>query len=134
MNEGLEKLKTIRHIHDMECGEDASINKDFDIIENELKEKQKFDEFLKRYNLNSIEELDDFFNQCLNKEIEKCSKCKEFKVLEIIKRINFDIAYQEQFDEWTLFIIYETEDGPQLVPIAFGSGKDQYELLKEMLL
>jgi len=37
MNKGLEKLKTIRHIHDMECGKDESINKDFDIIEKELK-------------------------------------------------------------------------------------------------
>ena len=36
-NKGLEKLKTIRHIHDMECGEDESINKDFDVIEKELK-------------------------------------------------------------------------------------------------
>lgn len=37
MNKGLEALNTIRHIHDMECGEDESINKDFDIIEKELK-------------------------------------------------------------------------------------------------
>ena len=37
MNKGLEKLKTIRHIHDMECGKDERINKDFDIIERELK-------------------------------------------------------------------------------------------------
>lgn len=37
MSKGLEALKTIRHIHDMECGEDESINKDFDIIEKELK-------------------------------------------------------------------------------------------------
>lgn len=36
MSKGLESLKTIRHIHDMECGEDKSINKDFDIIEKEL--------------------------------------------------------------------------------------------------
>ena len=37
MSKGLEKLKTIRHIHDIECGKDESINKDFDIIEKELK-------------------------------------------------------------------------------------------------
>lgn len=37
MSKGLEKLKTIRHIHDSECGEDESTNKDFDIIEQELK-------------------------------------------------------------------------------------------------
>lgn len=38
MSKGLDKLKIIRHIHDTECGEDESINKDFDIIEKELKD------------------------------------------------------------------------------------------------
>ena len=37
MSKGLEALKTIRRIHDMECGKDESINKDFDIIEKALK-------------------------------------------------------------------------------------------------
>ena len=37
MIKGLEALKTIRHIHDMECGKDESINKDFDFIEKDLK-------------------------------------------------------------------------------------------------
>ena len=39
MSKGLEALKTIRHIHDMECEPDKSINKDFDIIEKELEAK-----------------------------------------------------------------------------------------------
>ncbi len=39
MSDGLWALKTIRHIHDIECGEDESINKDFDIIEKELKDR-----------------------------------------------------------------------------------------------
>lgn len=42
-NKGLEALKTIRHIHDMECGEDERINKDFDIIEKELKRLEDYD-------------------------------------------------------------------------------------------
>ena len=37
MSKGLEALKTIRYIHDTECGKDESINKDFDTIEKELK-------------------------------------------------------------------------------------------------
>ena len=37
MSKGLETLKTIRHIHDMECGKDESINKDFETIEKELR-------------------------------------------------------------------------------------------------
>ena len=41
MSKGLEKLKTIRHIHDMECGKDQAIDNDFDIIEKELKEHEK---------------------------------------------------------------------------------------------
>lgn len=53
MSKGLEKLKTIRHIHDTECGKDESINKDFDIIEKELKER----EYL--YHL-----LDSLFEEC----------------------------------------------------------------------
>jgi len=47
MSEGLDKLKTIRHIHDMECGEDERINKDFDIIKQELEEKETQDDYIK---------------------------------------------------------------------------------------
>ena len=59
---------------------------------------------------------------------------KELKALKLLKNIPFDIVYQEQFDEWTLFIIYETDDGSQLVPILFGSGREEYDLLGEALL
>ena len=37
MSKGLGKLKIIRHIHDSECGKDETMDKDFDIIEKELK-------------------------------------------------------------------------------------------------
>lgn len=59
---------------------------------------------------------------------------KELKALELIKGINFDIVYREQLDEWTLFIVTESQDGEPLEPVTFGSGKEQYELLKEVLL
>lgn len=41
MSKGLLKLKIIRHIHDMECGKDERIDKDFDVIETELKEHEQ---------------------------------------------------------------------------------------------
>ena len=59
---------------------------------------------------------------------------KELKVLRLLKRINFDIVYREQFDEWTLFIVITTQDGEYLEPVTFGEGKDQYELLKKVML
>ena len=40
MSKGWEALKTLRHIHDTEHGQDYSINANFDIIEKELKEEE----------------------------------------------------------------------------------------------
>lgn len=57
MNKGLEKLKTIRHIHDTECGKDKSIDKDFDIIEKELTEYQEIKTYMQQYGIENIEEL-----------------------------------------------------------------------------
>ena len=73
MSKGLEALKTIRHIHDMECGKDESINKDFDIIEKELKELEDRREMMRRFN-------EDCVPMILDNETEK-----KLKALEIIK-------------------------------------------------
>lgn len=59
---------------------------------------------------------------------------KALKALKLIKGINFDIVYREQLDEWTLFIVIETQDGEHLEPVTFGSGKEEYDLLKEVLV
>ena len=74
---GLRKLKIIRHIHDMECGKDERIDKDFDIIEKDLKAL----EIIKKYilddedyldlisrNLNIPKEELDFLKEALNYE------------------------------------------------------------------
>ena len=58
MNKGLEALKTIRYIHDMECGKDNSIDKDFDTVEKELKAfdiiKTRCAPLLKQYMLDQL--------------------------------------------------------------------------------
>lgn len=114
MIKGLEALEEISLLVDVRK---EHINKYLNIIEKELKDKEKFDNFMKRYNLNSIEELDDFFNQCLNKEIEKCSKCKELKALDIIKRV-LNIPYKKvEIENWEI-MRYIT--------------KEEYALLKEV--
>ena len=82
MSKGLEALKDIR---DICCDMTNVFDEDLDTIEQELKEKAKFDTFMKRYNIDSVEELDDFFNEHLDNDIDKCSKCKELKALEIIR-------------------------------------------------
>ena len=94
MNEGLEKLKTIRHIHDMECGKDERINKDFDIIEKELKNKEKYENLIQE--LCNYLGLDNLFPYDNLEEIEKEIKTmadnshwyianKNQKALEIMK-------------------------------------------------
>lgn len=67
-----------------------------------------------------------------NNEIDELLKYK--KVVKLIQGINFDITYREQFEEWTLYIVITTQDGEYSEPVAFGEGKDQYELLKEILI
>lgn len=66
MSKGLDTLKTIRHIHNTECGKDKSINKDFDIIEKELKKPQELYNLIKQkcanaqwdFNMNSASDPD----------------------------------------------------------------------------
>ena len=64
MSKGLEALKTIRYIHDTECGEDKSINREFEIIEKELE---------------SLEELKIMYSNCV------IEGAKQKEILEFIK-------------------------------------------------
>ena len=110
MVKGLEKLKTIRHIHDMECGEDESINKDFDIIEKELKR---------------LEELDNgaYVSIHINRYNELCDK---EEALDIIKKTlsAFVYAITNSKD-------YQDYSSHYISPII---TEEEYDLLKEVLL
>ena len=85
MSKGLEKLKTIRHIHDMECGEDESINKDLDIIEQELKALEIIKE--KKVNVMLFISLKDIglerYNKCFEAEEHQLTQ-EEFDFLKEI--------------------------------------------------
>ena len=120
MSKGLEALKRIT-LKDFILNNDSSLN-DIKVIEKELKEKAKFDAFMKRYNIDSVEELDTFFNEHLNNDIDKCSKCKELKTLEIIKEhIRLDSHK------------YESDETYGLTEYMFFITKEEYDLLKEVL-
>ena len=110
MSKGLEKLKTIRHIHDMECGKDESINKDFDIIEKELKEYEKMKAVKGTITFDKAIE-DTLINACPN-------VAKKLKALEILRECNLTI---DEFNKKFNFISGK-------VP------KDKVDLLKEVLL
>lgn len=56
------------------------------------------------------------------------------KALEIIKKIPFELEYDEDTDDWHLYIIITTQDGKYRETAAFGEGKEEYDLLKEILL
>ena len=78
---GLEKLKTIRHIHDMECGKDKTIDKDFDIIEKELKALEIIKEKkVNCYLLINSENLKDY-NECVDDTTEKRLTQEEYDLL-----------------------------------------------------
>ena len=95
MNEGLEALEKVKDFEIQFGGYDETgeyknyislyQTPEYQVIRKELQEKAKFDAFMKRYNIDSVEELDTFFNEHLNNDIDKCSKCKELKVTEFIK-------------------------------------------------
>lgn len=135
MNKGLEALKRIKMLEiscDRESYDLRPITKthkeDLSTIEKELKEKAKFDAFMKRYNIDSVEELDTFFNEHLNNDIDKCSKCKELKALEIIKEKGIILQF-----------IKETYTVEQYNAGVFGTlvkplTQEEYTLLKEVLL
>ena len=95
-----------------------------EIIEKELIEKAKFDAFMKRYNIDSVEELDAFFNEHLNNDIDKCSKCKELKALEIIRNIGILRPYETSGGQCWLEAMCD----------ATKITKQNYDLLKEELL
>ena len=116
MSKDLEALEKLKKDHFVD-GRLPLIDKArFKLIEKELQEKAKFDAFMKRYNIDSVEELDTFFNEHLNNDIDKCSKCKELKALDILRKskpietvlkngnaivfiqINFTIETQEEYD------------------------------------
>ena len=86
MSKGLEALQRIKNrLYPLEIEETKIIEKELKELEVRRKMMRKFDLFMKRYNIDSVEELDTFFNEHLNNDIDKCSKCKELKALEIIK-------------------------------------------------
>ena len=85
MSKGLEALEELQNEWQFEETPKDFVDTRYAIIEKELKEKARFDAFMKRYNIDSVEELDTFFNEHLNNDIDKCSKCKELKVTEFIK-------------------------------------------------
>ena len=115
MSKGLEKLKTIRHIHDMECGEDESINKDFDVIEEELK---RLEELEKAFD--ALSKDDEKAKKLLSKEIEKN------RALEIIKKTlpAFVYAITNSKD-------YQDYSSHYISPII---TQEEYDILKEVLL
>lgn len=63
------------------------------------------------------------------KEIEK-----QDEVLQIIKTIPFELKYDEDTDDWHLYIIITTQDEEYRETVAFGEGKEKFDLLKEELL
>ena len=121
MSKGLETLKELKLKHT-----DNGSQRRFNAIEKELKEKAKFDAFMKRYNIDSVEELDTFFNEHLNNDIDKCSKCKELKALEVIKEKRVDIGWLIRSENCSKY------------NLGVGSSqalkKQEYNLLKEVLL
>ena len=113
MSKGLEKLKTIRHIHDMECGKDESINKDFDIIEKELKR---------------LDELDNgaYVSIHINRYSELCDK---EEALQIIKK--------KQVSVGTLLVLDNLQQYNDYCDMVGGCKKlteEEYDLVKEALL
>lgn len=124
MNEGLEKLKTIRHIHDMECGEDERINKDFDIIEKELKESE---------NYKVMYRLEHEKNQQLTQANLKISKAleiiKEKAVNVLMFKAHFIISKPE-YEEYQYYLDNCEKYGFS----AFYLTRQEFDLLKEALL
>lgn len=55
------------------------------------------------------------------------------KALEIIKRIDFSLEFDESQNEWFLYISIPTQDGEYQELVACGAGVKTYELLKEVL-
>lgn len=94
---GLEAFEEIKIVMNKLFGGVERSEKALNTIEKELKDKAKFDAFMKRYNIDSVEELDTFFNEHLNNDIDKCSKCKELKALETIKEYGL-IRYVKEWD------------------------------------
>ena len=121
MSKGLEALNRIR----VGCLTVWDFENATNVIEKELKEKAKFDALLKRYNLEDVEELDAFFNEHLNNDIDKCSKCREIKALEIIKEKRVDIGWLIRSQNYSKY------------NLGVGSSqalkKNEYDLLKEVL-
>ena len=114
MSKGLEALERLtddvldkRHYYKQFSSSEPYILRDKEIIENELKEKAKFDTFMKRYNIDSVEELDTFFNEHLNNDIDKCSKCKELKALEIIKENSVGIVWKTECSKENIDFVKE---------------------------
>lgn len=125
MSKGLEALTRLKLAH----GNFMFAN-EYSDIEKELKEKAKFDAFMKCYNIDNVEELDTFFNEHLNNDIDKCSKCKELKALEIIKIKKVNV--------WSLYTSFRTKE-----LWAYNNGttireykltQEEYDLLKEVML
>lgn len=88
MSRGSDKLQIIRNIYHSEYGEDISMDKDLDIIEKELKEKETFEELVNM-------DLDLFMKAVdIKGLIEDYQKFKQ--ALEIIKnkRVDVDLLTQ----------------------------------------
>ena len=88
---GLETLKTIRHIHDMECGKDQAMDNAFDIVEKELRSL----EIIKNSGLNMF-------------HIDLIRACKTYKEYE--KQFLFTMAIGKRRDDAFKFEIMRNED------------------------
>ena len=103
-------------------------NKDF------CKQKYKAIEIIEA-TLKNYEKLNKDYSKVVNEKTELCVMCaKEHTALDIIRRIPFELEYDEDTDDWHLYIVITTQDGEYRETVAFGEGKDKYDLLKEELL
>ena len=128
MSKGLEKLKTIRHIHDMECGKDQAIDNDFDIIEKELKEHEKDKKMLEIFkNALTIEHHE------IPLELINSSDIHEFisgitKQITTIKENELDKKLRKSLREWVLKNAFPKE--LKALEIIKGFRKDKYSKME----
>ena len=132
MSIGLEKLKTIRHIHDMECGKDESINKDFDIIEKELEDldtiKEIFSWYGLEYKLTIVREALLLLKQYQGSYGVRGQALitKKLKAFEIIK--------EKEINVFIFLHSGDLETYNDMVEDNRKLSQEEYDLLKEVLL
>ena len=152
MSKGLEALETIRHIHDMECGKDESINKDFDVIEKELKDYQEIREIAKRYNWDDITskifsvETDKKYRDLFNSAIVNIQEdYRKARALEIIKENKVNVpslitlfksqtSYEDYEQLWDNDIRWQLTKNWDIQFSRKKLTQEEYDLLKEVLL